>query len=145
MNAKVLRYCSIVSSSLIRTPMLPSDPFPIERCSPRLKTAIMAEFEGRSPTFQDILNISPKEWMSVPGIGPSLLKELESLLQNPPVVAQEGSSTNIPDPDANRKDADLIARLEQLQRDLKRLQHDIQVLLGEAPSRKAGTTSSDLH
>jgi hypothetical protein len=125
--------------------MQPTDPFPIECCSPRLKTAILAEFNGRSPTYHDILSISPKEWMSVPGIGPSLLKELESLLQNPPVVAQGGSSTNIADANATNHDADLIEWLEQLQRDLKRLQHDIQVLLGVAPSRKAGTNGSDLH
>jgi len=125
--------------------MQPNDPFPIERCSPRLKTAILAEFDGRSPTYQDILSISPKEWMSVPGIGPSLLKELQSILQNPPVVAQGASATNITDPEENPIDADLIERLERLQRDLKKLRDDIQGLLNEAPLRKTDTNGSDLH
>jgi hypothetical protein len=138
MTAKGLRYCSIVSSSLIRTPMQPNDPFPIERCSPRLKTAILAEFNGRSPTYQDILSLSPKEWMSVPGMGPALLRELHRIVQNPSAVAEVDSFET-------REDADLMARLERFQEDLKRLQHDLRVLLGEAPSRKADANGSDAH
>jgi hypothetical protein len=138
MTAKVLRYCSIVSSSLIRTPMEPSDPFPIERCSSRLKTAILAEFNGRSPTYQDILNLSPKEWMSVPGMGPALLRELHSIVQNPSAVAEVASFET-------REDADLMARLERFQEDLKRLQHDLRELLSEAPSSKADANGSDAH
>jgi hypothetical protein len=118
--------------------MQPSDPFPIDRCSPRLKTAILAEFDGRSPTFQDILSVSPKQWMTVPGIGPSLLKELENITHSQPLVPQDDPS---PKPD----DAELIARLERFQRDLKRLQRDIQALLGEAPLREADASGSDLH
>jgi hypothetical protein len=136
--AKVLRYCSVVSSSLIRTPMEPSDPFPIERCSPRLRTAILAEFNGRSPTYQDILSISPKEWMTVPGMGPALLRELHSIVQNPSAVAEVASFET-------REDADLMARLERFQRDLEKLQHDLRELLGQAPSRKADANGSDAH
>jgi hypothetical protein len=49
--------------------MQPSDPFPVERCSPRLQKAILAEFNGRSPTFQDILRIPLEQWLTVPGMG----------------------------------------------------------------------------
>ena len=138
MTAKVLRYCIVVSSSLIRTPMEPSDPFPIERCSSRLKTAILGEFNGRSPTYQDILSLSPKEWMTVPGMGPALLRELHRIVQNPSAVAEVASFET-------REDADLMARLEHVQEDLKRLQHDLRLLLGEAPSRKADANGSDAH
>ena len=118
--------------------MEPSDPLPTERCSSRLKTAILAEFEGRSPTYQDILNLSPKEWMSVPGMGPALLRELHSIVQNPSAVADVVSFET-------REDADLMARLERFQEDLKRLQHDLRKLLGEAPPSKADTNGSDPH
>jgi hypothetical protein len=118
--------------------MQPSDPFPIERCSPRLKTAILAEFEGRSPTYQDILSLSPKEWMGAPGMGPALLRELHSIVQNPSAVAEVDSFET-------REDADLMARLERFQEDLKRLQHDLQELLRKAPSRKADANGSDAH
>ena len=117
--------------------MQPSDPFPIDRCSPRLKTAILAEFDGRSPTFQDILSVSPKQWMTVPGIGPSLLRELESITHDQSFVPQGDDS---PKPDDN----ELMARLERFQRDLESLQHDLQVLLGEAPLREADANGSDL-
>ncbi len=116
--------------------MEPSDPFPIERCSSRLKTAILAEFNGRSPTYQDILNLSPKEWMTVPGMGPALLRELHSIVRNP--VAEVVSFET-------REDADLMARLEGFQEDLKRLQHDLRELLGQAPPSKADANGSDPH
>jgi hypothetical protein len=118
--------------------MQPTDPFPIERCSPRLRAAILAEFDGRSPTFQDILSISPKRWLTVPGMGATLLKELESILQNPPAVAQGELA-------ANPNDPDLLARLERLQGDLEKLRDDVQVLLGDVPSGKANTNGSDVH
>ena len=115
--------------------MQPSDPFPIERCSPRLRTAILAEFNGRSPTYQDILAIPLQQWLTVPGMGRRLLSELEGLIHSEPSVPQGDPS---PDPDE-----ELIARMERFQRDLRSLQHDIQVLLGEAPSRDADTDGSD--
>ncbi len=118
--------------------MEPSDPFPIERCSSRLKTAILGEFNGRSPTYQDILSLSPKEWMTVPGMGPALLRELHNIVQNPSAAAEVDSFET-------REDADLMARLERFQEDLKRLQHDLRVLLSEAPSRKADANGSDAH
>ena len=118
--------------------MQPNDPFPIERCSSRLKTAILAEFNGRSPTYQDILSLSPKELMTVPGMGPALLRELHRIVQNPSAVAEVASFET-------REDADLMARLERFQEDLKRLQHDLRLLLGEAPLRKADANGSDAH
>ena len=71
-------------------------------------------------------------------MGRRLLSELESLIHSQPSVPQEG-------PSPQSDDADLIARLERFQRDLRQLQHDIQMLLGKAPSRKADANGSDLH
>ncbi len=118
--------------------MQPSDLFPIERCSPRLRTAILAEFNGRSPTFQDILSIPLEKWMTVPGIGRTLLMELEHVIQGLPIVPQANSL-------ATSDDTDLMARLERLQRDLRRLQRDIQALMSEVPSRRAEPHPSDVH
>ncbi len=118
--------------------MEPSDPFPIERCSSRLKTAVLGELNGRSPTYQDILSIPLEQWLTVPGIGPALLKELNSIVQSPSVVAEVDSFET-------REDADLMARLERFQEDLKRLQHDLRELLGQAPPSKADANGSDAH
>ena len=118
--------------------MEPSDPFPIDRCSPRLKTAILAEFDGCSPTFQDILSIPLDKWLTVPGMGRRLLSELESVTQGGPSVAQA-------DPLATSHDCDLMARIERLQHDLQRLKHDIQSRLSEAPVRQAPSGPSGSH
>jgi hypothetical protein len=115
--------------------MEPGDPFPIERCSPRLKTAILAEFDGRSPTFQDILSIPLDKWLTVPGMGRRLLSELESVTQGGPSVAQA-------DPVATSHDSDLMARIERLQHDLQRLKHDIQSRLSETPMKRSDRSSS---
>ena len=118
--------------------MQPTDPFPIESCSPRLRTAILTEFNGRSPTYQDILRIPLEQWLTVPGMGRRLLSELDSLIHSQPSVPQSAPS---PKPD----DAELIARIERFQRELRRLQRDIQVLLGEAPTGTDDANGSDVH
>jgi len=125
--------------------MEPGDLFPIERCSKRLKAAILAEFNGLAPTYQEILRIPLKEWMTVPGIGPSLLKELQSILHNPSIVGRDDSSMNSADAGAKPIEPDLIARLERLQRDLKKLQDDIQALMSEGPTKQDAANGSDLH
>ena len=117
--------------------MQPSDPFPIERCSPRLRTAILAEFNGRSPTYQDILSIPLQQWLTVPGMGRRLLSELEGLIHSQPSVPQGDPS---PDPDD-----ELIARMERFQRDLRQLQHDLQKLLGKPSSTRADANDSGSH
>ncbi len=119
--------------------MQPNDRFPIERCSPRLKAAILAEFDGRSPTFQDILSIPLEKWMTVPGIGRTLLAELENVIQGEPGLTHQEVSF------ATADDADLLARLERLQADLKKLQHDIQGRLSAAPIRQSHPGDPDMH
>ena len=110
--------------------MQPSDPFPIKRCSPRLKAVLLAEFHGRSPTFRAISSVPLKRWRTVPGIGPTLLHELEGILQSVPVEAQAASV-------ANEADADLLARIERLQRDLARLKQDVQLLMSQGSLRRS--------
>ncbi len=114
--------------------MQPSDPFPIERCSPRLRAAVLAEFEGRSPTFQDILSIPTKEWMTVPGMGPRLLQELEGVLKSEPVVASTISD-----------DAELMARIERLQHDLGKVLEEIRVLISQGSLSKSDADVPDRH
>ena len=117
--------------------MQPSDPFPIEHCSPRLRKAILAELQGRSPTYQDILRIPLEQWLKVPGMGRTLLRELDDLIHNQPSVPQVDPSPN--------PDDELIARLERFQRDLRQLQHDLQKLLGKPSSRRADANGSGSH
>ncbi len=113
-----------------------SDPFPLELCSQRLKAAILAEFNGRPPTFKDMLSMPLNKWMMVPGIGPTLLHELEDILRSQPVVSQVDTL-------ANSDDDDLLNRIEQFQRDLKRLQDDIRRLIAQRSVSKSDADDRD--
>ncbi len=118
--------------------MQPSDPFPIERCSRRLKTAILDEFHGRCPTLQEITSVSQQRWLTVPGIGHTLLTELDNIIQSCSV----GTDENTPKPS---DDADFLARLERLRRDLIRLKEDIELLTSRRSSDQCSPEDSDLH
>ncbi len=111
--------------------MAPKDPFPIERCSSRLRTAVLTEFNQSCPTFQDILSISPKRWMTVPGMGVTLLHELEGILQSEHFVTEAAYSPTV-------NDADLLVRIERLRRDLRSLKHDVQVLISRGGLKHSG-------
>jgi hypothetical protein len=87
------------------------DPFPIEKCSGRVRGAILAEFQGRCPTIREVASISDAQWLTVPNIGPTTLEELRSMAQPLPDGGGQGSSTSMPD-------GELLSRLNRLQREL---------------------------
>jgi hypothetical protein len=118
--------------------MQPEDSFPIERCSRHLKAAILAEFQGRCPTFQEMFSIPPKKWLTVPGIGEASLRELEAIMG---MYQDQTKSPALP----RMSDAELLARLERLQRDLERLRHDIQTRTGNVPRKQPNPAKSDHH
>jgi hypothetical protein len=118
--------------------MQPDDPFPIERCSGRLKAAVLAEFQGRCPTFQEMFSIPLKKWLTVPGIGETSLRELEAIMG-----IYQGQTKS---PAAPRiSDAELLARFERLQRDLERLRHDIQTRTGDVPRKQPSSDKPGHH
>jgi hypothetical protein len=118
--------------------MQPDDPFPIERCSGRLRTAVLAEFQGRCPTFQEMFSIPPKKWLTVPGIGEASLRELEVIMG---IYRGQTESPATP----RMSDAELLARLERLQRDLERLRHDVQTRTGDVSRKQSSPDKSDHH
>ena len=114
------------------------DPFPIEGCSRRLRNAILGEFQGRCPTFQEVFSIPGKQWLKVPGMGQTLLTELEAIMQNR-LEQTKGQAS------AHMTDAELIARLERLQRDLKRLCREVQSRLDNASKGRLKPSGSNHH
>src|SRR5918994_3067671 len=114
------------------------DPFPIERCSPRLRNAILAEVRWRSPTLEELISIPSKQWLKVPGIGQALLLELEAIMQS----ELDQTMGHAP---VQMTDAELIARLERLQRDLKRFRHDLLTRINDPQPRAGSLDSTDLH
>ena len=103
------------------------DPFPIEKCSGRVRGAILAEFQGRCPTIREVASISDAQWLTVPNIGPTTLEELRSMTQQLPNGKDSAAGANIPD-------NELLSRLNRLQRELN-------ILVGEIRTRLNATSS----
>ncbi|WP_210166506.1 hypothetical protein [Microvirga vignae] len=121
--------------------MQASDPFPLERCSGRLRSAILAEFQGRCPALQEVFSIPAKEWLTVPGMGQTLLMELEAVMKGRQAKMKDHVSARL-------TEAQLLDRLERLQRELNRVRHDFLVLMNERrrrDGRDASPDGSDLH
>ena len=118
--------------------MRPSDPFPLERCSSRLRAAILLEFQGRHPTLQEVASIPPRQWLTVPGVGQTLLTELEAVVGG----HQEWMKTSTP---AGPTDADMIDQLERLQRDLERLRRELRTLIDNIRRKPFNPDSPDDH
>jgi hypothetical protein len=87
------------------------DPFPLDRCSGRVRGAILAEFHGRCPTIREVASISDAQWLTVPNIGPTTLEELRSIALQPPNGDDTQIMTGMPD-------GELLSRLDRLQREL---------------------------
>src|SRR5918998_1273258 len=83
------------------------DPFPIEKCSGRVRGAILTEFQGRCPTIREVASISDAQWLTVPNIGPTTLEELRSMAQPAPDGGSHPGATGMPD-------GELVSRLNRL-------------------------------
>ncbi len=102
------------------------DPFPIEKCSGRVRGAILTEFQGRCPTIREVASISDAQWLTVPNIGPTTLEELRSMAQPAPDGGNHPGATGMPD-------GELVSRLNRLQRELN-------IIVGEIRSRLSAPT-----
>ncbi|MBB3019293.1 hypothetical protein FHR70_002358 [Microvirga lupini] len=105
------------------------DPFPIEKCSGRVRGAILAEFQGRCPTIREVASISDSQWLTVPNIGPTTLEELRSMTQQPLNGEETASASQMPD-------NELLSRLNRLQRELNTLIGEIRARLNASSSRR---------
>jgi len=116
--------------------MRPSDPFPLERCSSRLRLSILREFQGRHPTLREVASIPPQKWLTAPGIGPASLVELEAIIRE----HQDWMTNNA---SSSRADAELADQLERMQHDLKRLRCELRSLIDEIRKKKLDPGSLD--
>jgi hypothetical protein len=104
------------------------DPFPIEKCSGRVRGAILAEFQGRCPTIREVASISDAQWLTVPNIGPTTLEELRSMTQQLPNGSDGAIAPHMPD-------QELLSRLGRLQRELNLIVSEIRSRLSGAQRR----------
>lgn len=98
----------------------------------------MNEFGGNCPTLQQVFSISPEKWQTFPGFGPTLLTELEAIMRDD-LDQMKGYAPG------QLSDAELLARLERLQRDLKRFRRDLEQLINKRSKEQLGPGGSDLH
>ncbi|WP_230532654.1 hypothetical protein [Microvirga roseola] len=105
------------------------DPFPIEKCSGRVRGAILAEFHGRCPTIREVASISDAQWLTVPNIGPTTLEELRNIVLHPP-------NGHDPQPQAGMQDNELLSRLNRLQREFNLVAAEIRSRLNPEAIRR---------
>ena len=104
------------------------EPFPREAIHPRVRKVILNEFQGRWPTVQEIAQISDRQWLATPGVGPTVLQQIHSVIR-PPRHQDE--------PDLSRlTDAELLDRLEFLQEEFGRIRQILKSKIG-GTSRKS--------
>jgi hypothetical protein len=124
--------------SLVTEEMPMNEPFPLDLFSPRVRTVIRNEFNGRCPSQQEVAEIPDARWLATPEIGPVLLKRIRNLGQDqrPPV----GQLT----------DAELLRRLTGLQQELELVQATVRTWVRRSrkssppPARRWHTDSQRL-
>ncbi|PVE23407.1 hypothetical protein DC522_16245 [Microvirga sp. KLBC 81] len=94
--------------------MQQAESFPLEAIPPRVRRAIIREFQGRWPTVQEVAQISDRHWLATPDIGPLALEKIRSILQS-----QSRRNDNSP---PQLIDAEVLDRLEAIQEELRRIQ-----------------------
>ncbi len=89
------------------------DPFPLAAVQSPVRLAILAEFKGRCPSIREVAEISDRRWLKTPGVGPVVLKMIRSVTDEQQSRAPQLS------------DAELLARLEWLQKELRWLEQQL--------------------
>ncbi|WP_414470874.1 hypothetical protein [Microvirga sp. M2] len=105
------------------------DPFPIEKCSGRVRGAVLAEFQGRCPTIREVASISDAQWLTVPNIGPTTLEEIRRYIGEAPV---EERLSNLP----TMEDGELLSRLNRVQRELSLIASAIRTRIASATFKR---------
>jgi hypothetical protein len=101
--------------------------FPLEAIPPRVRRALLREFEGRWPTVREVARISDRQWLATPDIGPSTLERIHSILR--PEQYQEDVSS------PGMDDAGLLTRLQAIQEELRRIRCTLEARIGRSCGR----------
>jgi hypothetical protein len=98
--------------------MRPYDLFPIEKFPPRVREAILMEFDGRCPSIAEVAEIPDAEWLHLPGIGAGILM----------AIRQVTLQTNEPSPTGVRMtDTELLAERDRLRLETSCLRATLQL------------------
>jgi hypothetical protein len=115
--------------------MWQDEPFPMEAVSSRVRNAILDRFAGRWPSVREVAQISDKDWLTSPGVGPTSLQQIRSITRPPQQQY---------DPDHPRlTDAELLERLEILQEELRWIQRTVRAMISKTARNKESAWSQD--
>jgi hypothetical protein len=103
-------------------------PFPLHSLPTSARRAVLDAFNGRWPNIQEVAQIPDAHWLATPGIGQASLERLHSILLDE--LCQTHTSSQ-----AAMTDAELLARLEQLQEELRLLGDQLRAKLPKALRR----------
>ena len=71
---------------------MPQDEFfPLDAIPPRVRRAILHEFQGRRPTVQEVSQIPDRYWLATPDVDPSTLEKIHSVLRPQPSQGDSAS------------------------------------------------------
>jgi hypothetical protein len=84
------------------------EPFPLEALPPRLRNAILKEFQGRHPSIGEVAQIPDKQWLSTPDVGQRSMEIIHDI-----------TDAARPQTSARLTDNELSQRLEWLQGELR--------------------------
>src|SRR3712207_6231226 len=91
------------------------EPFPLERVPSRARQAILSEFKGRWPSVREVSEIPDAYWLATPAMGRKFLQMIRE------ITHAAGQQADVP-VKPRLTDAELLDRLESLQRELQFLQ-----------------------
>jgi hypothetical protein len=91
------------------------EPFPLESVPSRVRQAILSEFKGRCPSVREVAEIPDAYWLATPAMGRRFLQMIRDITHAPGRQADAPVRPRL-------TDAELLDRLESLQRELQWLQ-----------------------
>ncbi len=98
-------------------------PFPLAAVPSWVRQVILNEFKGRCPSMREVAEIPDRRWLKTPGVGPVSLKMIRS------VTDERQRQT------AHLSDAELLKRLEWLQKELRWLEGQLKLRLSKTAIR----------
>jgi len=105
------------------------DPFPLDDVPPRVRRAILAVFMGRRPSIREVGAVSDQRWLATPELGERSLSIIRRITDTDRAPTGNHSSSTM-------TDAELLRRLDFIQRELASLHRLVRMKLREASGGK---------
>src|SRR3712207_1309321 len=96
------------------------EPFPLDAVPPRLRNAILREFQGRFPSIEEVAQIPDRQWLSTPDVGERSVGLIHEITDTARQQVARSLGAKLTDPE-------LLERFERLQKELRWLETMLEV------------------